>query len=175
MAKRKKSSQHGRSGDPRRRAAEHGTQEQHRVDPQHEIDGEQGIDGDHGIDGEQGVDVQRTAAEATPELVDEVAAALAAGHPFDLAMLASAMIAGLDPDESAAGQDAADLPPPAEFVRMFLDSDDGRLQTLAWTVAQLLPDAQLQLRGHRGDRARRHPGLAGRPRTAGGGRRMADH
>ena len=132
MAKRKKSSQHGRSGDPRRRAAEHGTHDQHRVDVQHEIDGEDRVDG------------QRTAAEATPELVHEVAAALAAGHPFDLAMLASAMIAGLDPDESAAGEDAAELPPPAEFVRMFLNSDDSRLQTLAWTVAQLLPDAQLQ-------------------------------
>jgi hypothetical protein len=42
-------------------------------------------------------------------------------------------------DESTGG-----LPQPGEFVRMFLDSSDPRLHVLAWTVAQLLPDARLQ-------------------------------
>lgn len=128
MAKRKKSSQHGRSGDPRKRATEHGV-DPSLVDPSL-------VDPDAAQ--------ERSGAEATPDLVDEVDAALAAGHPFDLAMLASAMIAGLDPAEGAVGEEAAELPPPAEFVRMFLGSDDQRLQTLAWTVAQLLPDPELK-------------------------------
>jgi hypothetical protein len=87
----------------------------------------------------------RAQAEATPELEDEVGAALEAGHPIDIVMLASSLIAGLDPDvvtpddESTGG-----LPQPGEFVRMFLDSSDPRLHVLAWTVAQLLPDARLQ-------------------------------
>lgn len=87
----------------------------------------------------------RAQAEATPELEDEVGAALEAGHPIDIVMLASSLIAGLDPDvvmpddESTGG-----LPRPGEFVRMFLDSSDPRLHVLAWTVAQLLPDARLQ-------------------------------
>ena len=111
MAKRKNSSRHGHSGDPRKRAAEEESQAQ---------------------------------AEATPELEDEVGAALEAGHPIDIMMLASSLIAGLDPDartpdDVAAGQ----LPPPEEFVRMFLDAKDQRLHVLAWTVARLLPDSQL--------------------------------
>ncbi len=114
MAKRKKPSPHGRSGDPRKRAAER--------EPETEL----------------------SVAEATPQLDDEVAAALDSGHPFEIAMLASSMIAGLEPDDSATSPGAEELPPPAEFVRMFLGSDDERLQALAWTVAQLLPDRRLQ-------------------------------
>ncbi len=86
----------------------------------------------------------RAQAEATPELEDEVAAALEAGHPIDIMMLASSLISGLDPDVRPVGQDApADLPQPAEFVRMFLASGDHRLEVLAWTVARLLPDVRL--------------------------------
>lgn len=111
MARRKNSSPHGHSGDPRKRAAEARA---------------------------------RAQAEATPELEDEVAAALDSGHPIDIVMLASSLIAGLDPDVSTpAAEEPAVLPRPEEFVRMFLDSSDPRLHVLAWTVAQLLPDARL--------------------------------
>lgn len=111
MARRKNSSPHGHSGDPRKRAAE---------------------------------DRARAQAEATPELEDEVSAALDSGHPIDIVMLASSLIAGLDPDDSTpAAEEPAVLPRPEEFVRMFLDSGDPRLHVLAWTVAQLLPDARL--------------------------------
>ncbi|HEY5787029.1 MAG TPA: hypothetical protein VIT65_19875 [Microlunatus sp.] len=111
MARRKNSSPHGHSGDPRRRAAEERT---------------------------------RAQAEATPELEDEVAAALGSGHPIDIVMLASSLIAGLDPDVSTPAEaESGALPRPEEFVRMFLDSGDLRLHVLAWTVAQLLPDARL--------------------------------
>ena len=111
MAKRKNSSRHGHSGDPRKRAAE---------------------------------EQARAQAEATPELEDEVGAALEAGHPIDIVMLASSLIAGLDPDGRAPADEATDrLPQPEEFVRMFLDSSDPRLHVLAWTVARLLPDSRL--------------------------------
>ena len=111
MAKRKNSSRHGHSGDPRKRAAE---------------------------------EQSRAQAEATPELEDEVGAALEAGHPIDIVMLASSLIAGLDPDVRAPDDEATDrLPQPEEFVRMFLDSSDPRLHVLAWTVARLLPDSRL--------------------------------
>jgi hypothetical protein len=112
MATRKNSSRHGRSGDPRKRAAE---------------------------------EEARRQAEATPELEDEVAAALESGHPVDIVMLASSLIAGLDPDAQPPGEEATgELPQPAEFVRMFVDAGDPRLQVLAWTVARLLPDSRLQ-------------------------------
>ena len=111
MAKRKNSSRHGHSGDPRKRAAE---------------------------------EQARAQAEATPELEDEVGAALEAGHPIDIVMLASSLIAGLDPDARTPDDEATDrLPQPEEFVRMFLDSSDPRLHVLAWTVARLLPDSRL--------------------------------
>ena len=111
MAKRKNSSRHGHSGDPRKRAAD---------------------------------EQARAQAEATPELEDEVGAALEAGHPIDIVMLASSLIAGLDPDVRSPDDEATDrLPQPEEFVRMFLDSSDPRLHVLAWTVARLLPDARL--------------------------------
>lgn len=87
----------------------------------------------------------RAQAEATPELEDEVGAALEAGHPIDIVMLASSLIAGLDPDVVTPDDESTGrLPQPGEFVRMFLDSSDPRLHVLAWTVAQLLPDARLQ-------------------------------
>lgn len=86
----------------------------------------------------------RAQAEATPELDQEVEAVLDSGHPIDIAMLASSLIAGLDPGELGPGDDGPELPPPAEFVRMFLDSEKQQLQILAWTVAQLLADARLQ-------------------------------
>lgn len=87
----------------------------------------------------------RAQAEATPELEDEVGAALEAGHPIDIVMLASSLIAGLDPDIVTPDDESTGrLPQPGEFVRMFLDSSDPRLHVLAWTVAQLLPDARLQ-------------------------------
>ena len=86
----------------------------------------------------------RAQVETGTELEDEVGAALAAGHPIDIVMLASSLIAGLDPDASRSGAEAHDrLPQPQEFVAMFLDSGDERLQALAWTVAQLLPDPRL--------------------------------
>ena len=111
MAKRKNSSRHGHSGDPRKRAAD---------------------------------EQARAQAEATPELEDEVGAALEAGHPIDIVMLASSLIAGLDPDVRSPDDGRTDrLPRPEEFVRMFLDSSDPRLHVLAWTVARLLPDARL--------------------------------
>ncbi|HEU4545026.1 MAG TPA: hypothetical protein VFR88_01920 [Microlunatus sp.] len=111
MAKRKNSSRHGHSGDPRKRAAE---------------------------------EESLARAEATPELEDEVGAALETGHPIDIVMLASSLIAGLDPDARTAEDVAAGrLPPPEEFVRMFLDASDPRLHVLAWTVARLLPDSRL--------------------------------
>ena len=111
MAKRKNSSRHGHSGDPRKRAAD---------------------------------EQARAQAEATPELEDEVGAALEAGHPIDIVMLASSLIAGLDPDVRTPDDGGTDrLPRPEEFVRMFLDSSDPRLHVLAWTVARLLPDARL--------------------------------
>lgn len=114
MAKRKKSSGQRRSGDPRKRAAE---------------------------------EQARAQAEASPELGDEVEAALAAEHPLDITMLASSLVASLNSDDHDPALDPslpAELPEPAEFVRMFLDSDDLRLHVLAWTAAQLLPDARLQ-------------------------------
>ena len=87
----------------------------------------------------------RAQAEATPELEDEVGAALEAGHPIDIVMLASSLIAGLDPDVVTPDDESTGrLPQPGEFVRMFLDSSDPRLHVLAWTVAQLRPDARLQ-------------------------------
>ncbi|HEY5980113.1 MAG TPA: hypothetical protein VIT41_10805 [Microlunatus sp.] len=111
MAKRTRSSRRGRSGDPRKRAAD---------------------------------EQSRAVAEATPEFEDEVEAALEVGHPIDIVMLASSLIAGLDPDVRTPAEDATgELPQPAEFVRMFLASGDARLQVLAWTVARLLPDADL--------------------------------
>ena len=86
----------------------------------------------------------RVQAEATPELEDEVGAALEAGHPIDIVMLASSLIAGLDPDVRMPEDEATGrLPQPEEFVRMFLDSSDPRLHVLAWTVARLLPDSRL--------------------------------
>lgn len=103
MAKRKSSSRHGHSGDPRKRAEEQA----------------------------------RAQAEAAPALEEEVAAALESGHPIDIVMLASALIAGLDPDLRAPEED---LPSPGGFVRMFLESRDTRLHALAWTVSRLLPE-----------------------------------
>src|SRR5689334_16721592 len=90
VAKRRKPSRHGRSGDPRARAAE---------------------------------DQNRTEAAATPELEDAVVAALELGHPIEIAMLASSLLAGLDLDPSQT-EEPVTLPPAAEFVRMFLDSGD---------------------------------------------------
>lgn len=122
MAKRKKPGRQGQSGDPRKRAAE-----------------ERAI--------EERAAAERAQAEATPELEDEVEAALAADHPIDIAMLASSLIASLDPSAQTPDPDSelvAELPEPAEFVRMFLESHDPRLHTLAWTAAQLLPDDALQ-------------------------------
>jgi hypothetical protein len=111
MAKRKNSSRHGHSGDPRKRATEEQSQAQ---------------------------------AEATPELEGEVGAALESGHPIDIVMLASSLIAGLDPDVRTPEDEATGpLPQPEEFVRMFLEATDPRLHVLAWTVARLLPDARL--------------------------------
>ena len=67
-----------------------------------------------------------------------------AGHPIDIVMLASSLIAGLDPDARTPDDEAPGrLPQPEEFVRMFLDSSDPRLHVLAWTVARLLPDSRL--------------------------------
>ena len=108
MSKRKKPTRQGRSGDPRKRAAE---------------------------------EVSLSAAEAAPELEDEVAAALELGHPIDIAMLASSLITSLDPALAPPG---SDLPAADEFVRMFLDSGGSELVTLAWVAAQLLPDPRLQ-------------------------------
>lgn len=112
MAKRKKPSQQGRSGDPRKRAAE-----ERSAHP-------------------------RSEAETTPELEDEVAAALESGHPIDIVMLASSLIASLEP--AVEGGAAEELPDPAEFVRMFLDSGDPDLTVFGWVIAQLLSDARLQ-------------------------------
>lgn len=90
-------------------------------------------------------------AEATPELEDAVAAALAGGEAIDMVMLASSLVASLEevpvvvPDgdrESTAHRD--ELPTAAEFVRMFLHSGDAGLHVLAWTVATLLPDVALR-------------------------------
>lgn len=83
----------------------------------------------------------RAQAAAAPALEEEVAAALESGHPIDIVMLASALIAGLDPDLRAPEED---LPSPSGFVRMFLESRDPRLHALAWTVSRLLPDAALR-------------------------------
>lgn len=80
----------------------------------------------------------------TPALEDDVATALESGHPIDVLMLASALLAGLDPDLVGSERPDGGLPPPATFVRMFLEPDDPYLHTLAWTVAQLLPDPGLQ-------------------------------
>jgi hypothetical protein len=110
VAKRRKPSRHGRSGDPRTRAAE---------------------------------DQNRTEAEATPELEDAVAAALELGHPIEIAMLASSLLAGLDLDPSQT-EEPVTLPPATEFVRMFLDSGDPDLLVFAWVIARLLPDRRLQ-------------------------------
>jgi hypothetical protein len=83
----------------------------------------------------------RAQAEAAPALEEEVATALESGHPIDIVMLASALIAGLDPDLRAPEED---LPTPGGFVRMFLESHDQRLHALAWTVSRLLPDTALR-------------------------------
>ncbi|MFT4165990.1 MAG: hypothetical protein QM650_12185 [Microlunatus sp.] len=66
MAKRKRPSQHRRSGDPRKRAAE-----------------------DAGARGS-------AFAETTPELEDQITVALDSGHPYSIVMLASSLIASLE-------------------------------------------------------------------------------
>lgn len=112
MAKRKRPSRHRRSGDPRKRAAQ-----------------------------EAGEPTSGT-AETTPELEDQVAAALDSEHPYLIVTLASSLIASLE----SADQEAPEygLPEPAEFVRMFLDSDDAEMVLFAWVIAQLLPDEELK-------------------------------
>lgn len=108
MSKRRKSTQQGRSGDPRKRAADEPVQ---------------------------------ASAEAAPALQDDVVDALEFGHPVDILALASSLITSLDPGLAGPG---AELPEPAEFVRMFLGSGDDQLMILGWVVAQLLPDVRLQ-------------------------------
>ena len=83
----------------------------------------------------------RAQAEAAPALEEEVASALESGHPIDIVMLASALIAGLDADPQGPTEE---LPSPDGFVRMFLESRDARLHALAWTVSRLLPDTGLR-------------------------------
>lgn len=91
-------------------------------------------------------EVERARAEASPELEEVLAAAYASGHPLDIAMLASAMLASVEPDRHPAEHHGAELPQPAEVVDMFLHSDNEQLRVLAWTVAQLLPDPRLHAR-----------------------------
>ena len=112
MAKRKKPSSHRRSGDPRKRAAEES--------------------GEH----------PWGHAETTPELDDQVSAALDSEHPYSIVMLASSLIASLE----SADEEAPDygLPDPAEFVRMFLGSGDAEMVIFGWVIAQLLPDEGLR-------------------------------
>lgn len=113
MGKRKRPSRHRRSGDPRKRAAEE--------TPVH----------------------ARGAAETTPELDDQVAAALDSDHPYSVVMLASSLIASLDSADHEVPEYG--LPAPAEFVRMFFDSDNVELTIFAWVIAQLLSDPELQV------------------------------
>lgn len=112
MAKRKKPPRHRRSGDPRKRAAD-----------------EAGVPGS-------------AVAETTPELEDQIAAALDSEHPYSIMMLASSLIASLESADDEAP--AYGLPEPAEFVRMFLDSGDAEMILFAWVIAQLLPDEALK-------------------------------
>ena len=112
MAKRAKQSRHRRSGDPRKRAAAES--------------------GAHAL----------AAAETTPELDDQVTAALDSEHPYPIVMLASSLIASLESADEEAP--AYGLPDPAEFVRMFLDADNAELMVFAWVIAQLLPDQRLK-------------------------------
>ena len=116
----------------------------------------------------------RAQAEATPELEDEVAAALDSGHPFDIVMLASSLIAGLDPD---AGRPARTRPGAA--AARGVRPDVPRLErppaaVLAWTVARLLPDSGCTTRST----AALEPGAVPAwllPLARRGGRRLADH
>lgn len=110
MAKRKKPSRHGRSGDPRKRAEERAAEERALAE-----------------------------SEATPELEDAVADALELGHPIDILMLASSMLASLDAAPIEAG-DPIELPTGDEFVRMFSDSDDPDMVVFGWVIARLLGD-----------------------------------
>ena len=81
-------------------------------------------------------------AETTPELEDQIAAALDDEHPYSIVMLASSLIASLESADEEVPEYG--LPEPAEFVRMFLDSDDAEMTVFAWVIAQLLPDEQLR-------------------------------
>lgn len=83
----------------------------------------------------------RAEAAATPELQEEVVRALDSRHPIDMVMLASSLLASLELDPHAS---SAELPPPEELLRMFLNVGDPQLMVLAWTAAQLLGDARLQ-------------------------------
>ena len=82
------------------------------------------------------------AAETTPELDDQVADALTSEHPYSILMLASSLIASLESADQEVPTHG--LPDPAEFVRMFLDSDHAEMVIFGWVIAQLLPDEALQ-------------------------------
>ena len=113
--------------------------------------------------------------QVRPDLVDEVAAALATGEPLDLLALASGFLAATDPRErSPFGlRDEPSLPPREEIVETFFEIPLPETSALLAAIAGLSADDVLRARVRRETAAERTRSPAGSPGWTGRGRTTA--
>jgi hypothetical protein len=94
----------------------------------------------------------------SPDLVDEIAGALAGGEPLDLLALTSAFLAATDPRERGpfGPSDGPSLPPREEIVETFFDIPLLETSALLTAIAGLTGDDVLRARVRRETTARAH-------------------
>ncbi|ADB76295.1 hypothetical protein Gobs01_02272 [Geodermatophilus obscurus DSM 43160] len=94
----------------------------------------------------------------TPDLVDEVAGALAGGEPLDLLALTSSFLAATDPRERRlfGAQDEPSLPPREEIVETFFEVPIPETSALLTAIAVLTGDDVLRSRVRREVATRAH-------------------
>ncbi len=111
----------------------------------------------------------------SPDLIDEVAGALATGVPLDLLALASAFLAATDPRERRpfGSPDEPSLPPREEIVETFFEIPVPETSALLTAIAGLSGDDVLCARVRREVAARAHVLPAGSPSWTERGRTTA--